>query len=635
MRKLERWSGWGALVATLGLATSGCFGLVEYGPRLIGGDGANAAGAQASGGGSSTGGRAGTGGEPVEVPDDCAAAGPVVCDADNPTRQLVCREGAWEARDCPTGEGCEPASGSCLPIAAGCEGHAPGDAICSDDEVLVCGPGLVSATLAEVCEGQCVVTTSGAACALATCGDGTLHAGEACDDGNGDDTDACTTVCQLASCGDGIENGDEDCDRGSGVAGDGCSDDCTWEVVEVTAGMIHTCARRADGAVKCWGDNTFGALGLGDERDRGIGPGEMGQSLPAVELGTGRRASSLALGASRTCVLLDDGHVKCWGYNDGGQLGLGDYRNRGDDPGELGDALPAVDLGRDIAAVAVAAEQLATCALLEGGRVKCWGRNVNRELGLDDPRLTIGQEPGDMGDQLPFVNLGGGLTASALAAGDFHACALSSDGRVTCWGQRFSSGFWEGSGGRLPTVELVSSAPVTALEAGSSHDCVLLQDGRVKCWGYSSYGQLGLGDLAERGTDGVALGDDLSAVDLGDDRKAIALAAGDFHTCALLSDGSVKCWGQNQYGQLGLGDTATRGDESDETGDNLLTVELGSGRRAISISAGYGHSCALLDDGSVKCWGRNQYGQLGVGDTEARGDEPGEMGDALPAVSLW
>ena len=116
--------------------------------------------------------------------------------------------------------------------------------------------------------------------------------------------------------------------------------------------------------------------------------------------------------------------------------------------------------------------------------------------------------------------------------------------------------------------------------------------------------------------------------------RALALAAGYDHTCALLNAGTVKCWGGNSFGQLGLGDAADRGDAANELGDNLPAVALGAGKTAKAIAAGYQHTCALLSDDTVKCWGRNTNGQLGLGNTTGRGDQANEMGDSLPAVAL-
>src|SRR3546814_10455118 len=128
------------------------------------------------------------------------------------------------------------------------------------------------------------------------------------------------------------------------------------------------------------------------------------------------------------------------------------------------------------------------------------------------------------------------------------------------------------------------------------------------------------------------MGDNLPTVDLGTNRTAVAIAARYDHTCALLDDGSVKCWGENNSGQLGYGDRIDRGDGPNEMGDNLPTVGLGTDLTAVAITCGYGNTCALLDDGSGKCWGKCSNGQLGYGDSITRGDGPNEMGENLPKV---
>ena len=169
--------------------------------------------------------------------------------------------------------------------------------------------------------------------------------------------------------------------------------------------------------------------------------------------------------------------------------------------------------------------------------------------------------------------------------------------------------------------------------SSSSHTCAVLDDDSVKCWGYGYSGQLGLGDTNTRGDNWYEMGDNLPAVNLGTGRMARAISVGDSHTCAVLDDDSVKCWGSNYSGQLGLGDTNTRGDNWNEMGDNLPAVNLGTGRKAKAISAGGSYTCAALDDGSVKCWGYND-GRLGIGYLNNRGDDPYEMGDKLPLVAL-
>ena len=415
----------------------------------------------------------------------------------------------------------------------------------------------------------------------------------------------------------------------------------------ITAGYRHTCALLGGGSVKCWGRNANGQLGLGDQPARGDEPNEMGADLVTVDLGTGRTATAISAGNDHTCALLDDATVKCWGYNGGGQLGLGNTAPRGDGPGEMGDNLPPVDLGTGRTANAISAGDGYTCALLDNATVKCWGANNNGQLGLGNtaPR---GDGPGEMGDNLPPVDLGTGRTATAIAAGGFHTCALLDNATVKCWGYNSSGELGlEGTttrgdsggemGNSLPAVSLGNGRTATAVVAGTFHTCALLDDATVKCWGYNASGRLGLGDTNNRGDSpnpGHQMGNNLPAVDLGTGRTATAVTAGDTHTCALLDNATVKCWGFNNSGQLGLGSTISKGDNAGEMGDNLPAVDLGTGRTAIAVTTGAEHTCAVLDDTALKCWGLNVNGQLGLGSTDPRGDQPNELGDALPAVAL-
>jgi alpha-tubulin suppressor-like RCC1 family protein len=165
--------------------------------------------------------------------------------------------------------------------------------------------------------------------------------------------------------------------------------------------------------------------------------------------------------------------------------------------------------------------------------------------------------------------------------------------------------------------------------AGGAHACALDHGGRVpnlQCWGAGAHGEVGQGDRENRGDSERR---PPAPVDLG--AEADSVVAGGSHTCAILGGGRVKCWGDNGAGQLGLGDTETRGDDPGEL-RTLPFVDLGDAP-AGALSLGTRHSCALLGNGVVKCWGDNSDGQLGLGDTEARGDDPGEMGVMLPGFS--
>jgi cysteine-rich repeat protein len=447
-------------------------------------------------------------------------------------------------------------------------------------------------------------------------------------------------VCQPPSCGDGVVSPGEACDDGNGVTGDGCG---ACRKVVALASRMHSCALLDDGSVKCWGYNENGQLGLGDTQLRGQAPNQMGSNLPVVNLGTGRRAKVIAVGTYHTCAILDDGAVKCWGANFGA-LGLGDHQDRGDGPNEMGDDLPVVNLGTGRTAKAIATGDTYTCAILDDDTVKCWGANFNGQLGLGDTQPR-GAGPSEMGDDLPVVNLGTARTAKAIAVGTSHTCALLDDDTVKCWGQNThgqlgladvqdrGDGLNE-MGDHLPVVSLGTARTAKAITLGAYHTCTLLDDDTVKCWGQNTYGQLGLGNTQNRGDAPNEMGNGLPVVSLGTGRTAREVVAAYGHTCARLDDDTVKCWGYNDYGQLGLGDVQERGDGLNEMGDHLPVASLGTGRTAKVLTAGGGGTCVVLDDDTVKCWGYNGVGSLGLGDPEDRGDGPNEMGDALPTLLL-
>ncbi|KAJ1495207.1 regulator of chromosome condensation 1/beta-lactamase-inhibitor protein II, partial [Baffinella frigidus] len=277
------------------------------------------------------------------------------------------------------------------------------------------------------------------------------------------------------------------------------------------------------------------------------------------------------------------GTFKCWGRNDYGGLGFQDTMDRGTHPRSMGDNLLAVDLNGT--AVSVARGEWHACALLEGGFVKCWGLNDNGQLGYGDTR------------------------------------------------QRGDNEFEKEMGAGLPVVKLNGVAIAVAL--GTRHSCAILEGGFVKCWGYNNYGQLGLGHTANRGDGPEEMGAKLPGVDLGG-WNATAIACGEHFSCVLLSNeiqsGFLKCWGYNAYGQLGQGHTSPIGDGASEMGAHLSVVDLNG--TAVSVLAGLHHVCVILDDGSIKCWGRNHNGQLGYGDILQRGDNANEMGAYLPPVEM-
>ena len=419
------------------------------------------------------------------------------------------------------------------------------------------------------------------------------------------------------------------------------------DFLQLSLGNFHTCIKQAaEGQVFCWGLNFLGQVGLGHNLLSVGELGGMGDNLQPSSLGTGRLAKQVAAGGSHTCALLDDQTVKCWGHNYYGELGQGHQSNLGDGAGEMGDDLPPVSVGTGRSARQIAAGEAHTCALLDDETVKCWGHNHYGQLGQGH-QSNLGDGAGEMGDDLPPVSLGTGRLAKQIAAGGSHTCALLDDETVKCWGFNYNgqlglghfSDVGDGAGemgDSLPPVSLGTGCSARQIAAGGSHTCALLDDQTVKCWGLNDVGQLGQGHQSNLGDGAGEMGDDLPPVSLGTSRLAKQIAAGRIQTCALLDDETVKCWGSNDAGELGLGHFSNVGDGAGEMGDNLPPVSLGTGRLAKQIAAGGTHTCALLDDDNVKCWGLNDAGQLGQsqGQQSNLGDGAGEMGDNLLAVAL-
>jgi len=346
------------------------------------------------------------------------------------------------------------------------------------------------------------------------------------------------------------------------------------DVRAISAGSLHTCALTNAGGVKCWGANFDGRLGDNSTTQR----------LTAVDVvGLSDGVSAIATGGSHSCALTNTGAIKCWGANRLGQLGDNSTTNR----------LTAVDVsGLTSGVIAIAAGNAHTCALTDAGGVKCWGSNGSGELG--DNSTTQRQIAVDVSDMSSGV--------SAISAGSSHTCAVTSAGGVKCWGTNFAGELGDNSTSTHRTAKDVwgLTSGVNGIAVGAVHACSLSSVGGVKCWGSNSNGQLG-----DNSTTGRLTAVDTSGLSGG----VSAIATGRVHTCALTSAGGVKCWGSNSDGQLGDNTTAQR----------LTPVDVsGLGNGVSAIATGNHHSCALTSNGGVKCWGRNSSGQLGDNSLENR-----------------
>jgi alpha-tubulin suppressor-like RCC1 family protein len=206
------------------------------------------------------------------------------------------------------------------------------------------------------------------------------------------------------------------------------------EPVQIVAGSTHYCVRYNEGSVKCWGLNTSGQLGYGDTVARGDTANESGSNLPFVNLGTGRTAKYLAAGFTHTCAILDNDTLKCWGLNSSGQLGYADAVTRGNAANQMGDSLPVVNVGTGRTVKKVAAGATHTCAILDNNTLKCWGYNLYGQIGRDNT-TNAGNTAGSMGDTLAVVNIGVGRTAKDVSGGLDHTCVILDDNTLKCFGR--------------------------------------------------------------------------------------------------------------------------------------------------------------------------------------------------------
>ena len=348
----------------------------------------------------------------------------------------------------------------------------------------------------------------------------------------------------------------------------------------------------------------------------------------------------LVAGSTYNCALLySSGEIKCWGSGGYAQLGQEGQDNIGDEADEMGDKLKAVKLGAGHTAKAVSAGLVHTCAILENNAVKCWGVGRFGRLGQGNDFL-IGDEAGEL-ENMGTVDLGEDRTAKAIDVGTEHTCAILDNDTVKCWGRGTSGKLGNGAeatlgdqvnemGENLRTIDFGDKRTAEAISVGADHTCAILSDNQVKCWGNGSNGKLGYGNEDNIGDEANEVRDSL-VVDLGDDRTAKAIDAGSGHTCAILDNDTVKCWGSGNIGKLGYNDRINRGDEAGQMGERLPVVNLGgTKRKAKAISAGTNHTCAILDDNTAKCWGGGSYGQLGLGNTDRLGDNTGEMENLKP-----
>lgn len=355
-------------------------------------------------------------------------------------------------------------------------------------------------------------------------------------------------------------------------------------VVKIAAGNSHSVALLADGTVRTWGANASGQLGNASL---------VNQKMPVTVLGlNGVRA--IAAGDLHSAAMLTNGTVVAWGDLALGQLGNGEFNYR--------PVAGPVDVVTN--AVGIAAGSLHNTARLADNSVVAWGNNANGQLGN-----------GGTADTATFANVGGLTNVVALENGDLHSLALKSDGTIWAWGYNGNGRLGDGTTTqRLTPVRVTNLTEVAAVAAGGGFSLALKTNGTVWAWGLGTSGQLGNGANLSQTT----------RVQVSGLNNIVAIAAGDTHAMALDSTGTVWAWGNNANGRVGDGTTVNRS----------TPVAVANLSGIIAIAAGGSHSMALDSSGQVWCWGLNTSGQFGNNSSATSSSTPVQAINLSGAVKI-
>ena len=347
---------------------------------------------------------------------------------------------------------------------------------------------------------------------------------------------------------------------------------------------------------------------------------------PQQGSGPSEAAAFATIGGGHTCAVMTNGTMRCWGRGEFGQLGYGDRLSIGDD--ELAGAGGLVSVPGKVVSADTGEDH--TCAVSDRGQVRCWGRNLRGQLGRGG-RDNMGDD--ETVSEMSSVSLG--ERATAVAAGFAHSCAVTDRGNLFCWGANEAGQLGYGDTtdyGLLPGERPEDRGPVPlgakaiGVAAGAKHTCALLEGGDVLCWGRGESGQTGRGDRLSWGDTPQRFPSVGQRVALGG--PAVAISAGDLHSCALMANGTARCWGYGWDGRLGTGSTSAIGDD-----EQVTSVEPIRFATAItSVSAGSQHTCLTTAAGEVSCFGRGAAGQLGRGDADDAGAEFAV--GAMPTINL-
>jgi len=366
-------------------------------------------------------------------------------------------------------------------------------------------------------------------------------------------------------------------------APEGVKNTCVAPCVKaLTLGQFHSCALLADGSFHCWGDARDGQLGNGKTSTESY-------STPVDSVPELWPLSQASAGEDHTCAVTSpDGSVHCWGSNQGKQLGV----LNATEPGPV--EVKLATLGEP--ALEVVAGVAHSCARSATG-LRCWGVNLAGQLGS-----------GSTSPVSPPVAVDWKADVLAVSVGAAHTCGRPAVGRVRCWGQN-QYGQVGAPLGQNQSSPYETKFTATRIALGAGHSCGL-SDGKVGCFGNNEREQLGSAGPSRD-----------TAVQVPLDAEAVGIAAGYAHSCAVLVDGRLTCWGSNLYGQLGP--AATAGDEPSQP------VVVPIDEPVDDVWCGREHTCAITRTGRVLCFGRNDYGQLGNGESGS------EQANPEPDAAIW
>jgi alpha-tubulin suppressor-like RCC1 family protein len=370
--------------------------------------------------------------------------------------------------------------------------------------------------------------------------------------------------------------------------------------VSVVGGGAHSCARMRNGQVRCWGANGAGALGGGADDDSGRAV------LVQNPTGTGplTGVAQLASYADGACAVLTTHEVVCWGANAQGERGVGTTALQ---PAEPTYVLNPAGSGHLTGVRSVASSSgHVNCAVLLNGQARCWGRNVEGELGNGTTSPSSAFPVA-----VRRVSGPGRLTGiGSIDLGATHACARLTNGQARCWGDNDDGQLGDGTVQQRHRPVAVRKGAglgnltnVVSLGLGDNHSCAVLTSGQARCWGDNNYGRLGDGSDTDRHRPVRVKNRNGSGPLTG----VVSISAGLATTCARISTRQGRCWGADIAGVLGNGP----GDDNPLPGAVLSVSGTGRLTGVTSLSNGSTHACAVVAAGGVRCWGSDEFGQDG------------------------